>query len=121
MGRPWFRRRQVGFGWRPVRWQGWLVTVLAVALAVGALTIMHGSSARVPIVILIVAVYAAVALATGGARSAEAAALNQPSDDEAEIAVGGVEQRLALRALTSRRVSTSAPDEPALVVEHLTK
>ena len=122
MGRPWFRRRQVGLGWRPIRWQGWLVTVGAVALAVGALTLLHASSARVPIVILIVAVYAVVALATGGARSAEAAAPgDQPTDGEAEIGVGGVEQRLALRALTSGRVSTSSPDEPALVVEHLTK
>ena len=73
MGRPWFRRRQVGLGWRPI-------------------------------------------------RSAEAAAPgDQPTDGEAEIGVGGVEQRLALRALTSGRVSTSSPDEPALVVEHLTK
>ena len=122
MGRPWFRRRQVGLGWRPITWQGWLVTVVAVALAVGALTLLHASSARVPIVILIVAVYAVVALATGGARPAEAAAPeDQPTDGEAEIGVGGVEQRLALRALTSGRVSTSSPDEPALVVEHLTK
>jgi ABC-type glutathione transport system ATPase component len=122
MGRPWFRRRQAGLGWRPIRWQGWLVTALAVALAVGPLTILHDSSARVPIVILIVAVYAAVALATGGARPVEAAAPeDQPPDDEAEIGVGDVEQRLALRALTSGRVSPSSPEEPALVVEHLTK
>jgi hypothetical protein len=121
MGSPWFRRRQVGFGWRPIRWQGWLVTVLAVALAVGALTMLHGSTARVPIVILIIAVYATVALATGGAERVAAAPEDQPSDDEAEIAMGGVEQRLALRALTSERVSPSSPDKPALVVEHLTK
>ena len=122
MGGPWFRRRQVGLGWRPIRWQGWLVTVLAVGLAASALTLLHGSSVRVPIVILIVAVYAAVALTTGGARRVEVAAPeDQPTDDEAEIGVGGVEQRLALRALSSGRVSTSSPDEPALVVEHLTK
>ena len=122
MGRRWFRRRGVGLGWRPIRWQGWLVTVAAVALAVGALTILHGSSARVPIVILIVAVYTIVALATGGATPAGAAAPeDQPADDEAEIGVGGVEQRLALRALTSGRVPATSPGEPVLVVEHLTK
>jgi ABC-2 type transport system ATP-binding protein len=122
MGRPWFRRRRVGLGWRPISRQGWLVTVLAVELAVGALTILHRSSARVPIVILIVAVYAAVALATGGARRVEAVASeDQPTGVEAELGVGGVEQQLALRALTSGRVSTSSPEEPALVVEHLTK
>ena len=122
MGRPWFRRRRVGLGWRPITWQGWLVTVLAVALAVGAVTLLHGSSARLPILIAILAVYSVVALATGGARPAgPAAPEDQPADDEAEIGVGGVEQRLALRALTSGRASTSSPDEPALVVEHLTK
>jgi hypothetical protein len=110
MGRPWFRRRGVGLGWRPIRWQGWLVTVLAVALAAGALTILHGSSARVPIVILVVAVHAVVALATGGARPVGAAVPeDQRTDDEAEIGVGGVEQRLALRALSSGRVSPSSP------------
>ena len=122
MGRPWFRRRRIGFGWRPITWQGWLVTVVAVALTAGALTLLRGSSARVPVVVLIVAVYAVVALATGGAMLAEAAAPeDQPADDEAETGMGGVEQRLALRALTSGRVPTSSPDEPVLVVEHLTK
>jgi ABC-2 type transport system ATP-binding protein len=122
MGRPWFRRRRVGFGWRPITWQGWLVTLVAVALAVGALTFLHASSARAPIVILIVAIYAVVALATGGVRPAEAAAReDQPTDGETEMGVRGVEQRLALQALTSGRASTSAPGEPVLVVEHLTK
>src|SRR5579862_6461015 len=103
-GRPWFRRRRIGVGWRPITWQGWLFTVLAVALAVGALTSLQGSSARVPVVILIVAAYAAVALATGGARRGEAAAPEDPpTGDEAETGVGGAEQRLALRALTSGR------------------
>lgn len=121
MGRPWFCRRRVGLGWRPITWQGWLVTVAAVALAVAALTLLRASSARVPIVILIVAVYAVVALATGGARPAETAAPeDQPSDGEAEVGMGGVEQRLALRTLTSGRASSS-PDGPVLVVEHLTK
>jgi ABC-2 type transport system ATP-binding protein len=112
----------VGLGWRPIRWQGWLVTIVAVALAVGALTLLQGPSARVPIVILIIALYAVVALATGGARPAGAATPeDQPSDGEAEIGVSSVEQRLALQTLTSGRVSTSSPDEPVLVVEHLTK
>jgi ABC-type multidrug transport system ATPase subunit len=119
----WFQRRRVGFGWRPITWQGWLVTVLAAALAVDALTVLRGSSARVPIVILIVAVYAVVALATGGARPAEdSPAAAEPTESEANDGIGVVEQRLALRALTScGRVSRNSPDEPALVVEHLTK
>ena len=27
----WFGPKRVGFGWRPQRWQGWLVIVLVVA------------------------------------------------------------------------------------------
>jgi ABC-2 type transport system ATP-binding protein len=122
MGRPWFRRRRVGLGWRPITWQGWLVTVVAVALVAGASTLVHGSSGRVPIVILILAVYAVVALATGGARPGEAAvSKDPPAESEDEIGVGGVEQRLALRTLASERPSATPPGEPVLVVEHLTK
>jgi ABC-2 type transport system ATP-binding protein len=122
MGRPWFRRRRVGLGWRPISWQGWLVTAMAAALAVGTLTLLHATSARVPIVILILAVYTVVARLTSGARPAEPAPPGgQPADGEAGIGMGGVEQRLALQTLTSGRVSTSGPGEPALVVEHLTK
>ena len=122
MGRPWFRRRQVGVGWRPIRWQGWFVTVMAVALAAGALTRLRASSARIPIVVLIVAVYAIVALATGGARPGETARREDPlTDGEAMIGASDVERRQALRALTSGRASTGPQGEPALVVEHLTK
>lgn len=27
----WFKNRKYGIGWRPVRWQGWFVTLLYVA------------------------------------------------------------------------------------------
>ena len=26
----WFRRRSYGYGWRPITWQGWLVTLLTI-------------------------------------------------------------------------------------------
>ncbi|HWB22935.1 MAG TPA: ABC transporter ATP-binding protein [Gaiellaceae bacterium] len=122
MGRPWFRRRRVGLGWQPIAWQGWLVSAVAVALVTGTVAILHSSPARVPIVILIVALYAVVALATGGSKPAEPAALeDRPSEDESETGVGGPEQRQALRTLTSGRAATSSTDEPVLAVEHLTK
>jgi ABC-2 type transport system ATP-binding protein len=122
MHRPWFRRRRVGVGWRPIRWQGWVVTVVAAALAGAAPTLLHASSARIPIVILVVAVYAVVALATGGAKTGEAASSqDRQADDETGGGVSTAEQRVALHALTPGRVRRGAPDEPALVVEHLTK
>jgi ABC-2 type transport system ATP-binding protein len=118
----WFQRRRVGLGWRPADWHGWAITLLTVAATIAALVLLRGSSARIPVTILIVAAYVVVALATGGTRPAqEANAADEPTDSEANSSVAGVEQRLALRALTSARVSTSSPDEPALVVEHLTK
>ncbi len=56
-GTPWFRRRSDGLGWKPVTWQGWLVTVVAAGSVVGVLALLRGSSARVPVVIVIIAVY----------------------------------------------------------------
>jgi ABC-2 type transport system ATP-binding protein len=118
----WFQRRRVGFGWRPADWHGWAITVLAVTALIASLVLLHGSSARIPVTILIVAAYAVVALATGGARHREEIpADHRPIRDDPEPGVNVVAQREALDALTSRRRSTSSPDEPALVVEHLTK
>jgi ABC-2 type transport system ATP-binding protein len=118
----WFQRRRVGFGWRPADWRGWVITLLAVAATIAVLILLRGSSARIPIMILIVAAYVVVALATGGTRPAEEVpAADEPTGGEAITSVGVVERRLALRTLTSGRASTSSPDEPALLVEHLTK
>jgi ABC-2 type transport system ATP-binding protein len=118
----WFQRRRVGLGWRPVDWHGWVVTLLAAAAAITVLVLLRRSPARIPVTLVIVAAYAVVALSTGGARPAEKApAIDEPFDGELPGPVGGVEQRLALHALTSARVSPSSTDEPALVVEHLTK
>ncbi len=32
--RPWFRPKRFGFGWTPATWEGWLVTLLLVAIIV---------------------------------------------------------------------------------------
>jgi ABC-2 type transport system ATP-binding protein len=119
----WFRRRRVGLGWQPADWHGWVITLLAVAAVIAVLLLLQGSSARIPVTILIVAVYAVVALATGGARAAETpvTAAQPTASDEPETQVAGVEQRRALQELGSRRLPTGSSDEPALVVEHLTK
>lgn len=43
----WFKRKIYGWGWTPVTWQGWLATVLYVALLVAfALTIDDNSPTR---------------------------------------------------------------------------
>ena len=112
----WFQRRRIGLGWRPAAWQGWVVTVLAVGAVIAVLTLLRGSSARIPIAIAIFAAYAIVALATGGSRAPDVAATDEP---EAVPAPRTDEQRRALRTLTARRPSSDAG--PAVLVEHLTK
>jgi ABC-2 type transport system ATP-binding protein len=126
MGRPGFRRRSVGLGWRPSTWQGWLVTMVAVALVVGVLALLPRSYARVPVVILIVAAYAVVSLRAGGAKADEAVppsgvaaaageASNEPAPPDRH------EHREPLSMLTGRGDRPASPGAPALVVEHLTK
>jgi ABC-2 type transport system ATP-binding protein len=115
----WFQRRRVGLGWRPATWQGWVTTLVAAVAVITAVVLLRGSSVRAPIVILIFAVYAIVALATGGTRQADASP--QPEEPrDGETGVGGAEQRKALHALTSGRASHPSTSE-ALIVDHLTK
>jgi ABC-2 type transport system ATP-binding protein len=109
---PWFRRRRSGLGWRPVAWQGWLVTLVAFGSAIGELVLMRGSSARVPVVIVILAVYAAVALRTGGAQADEAP---QPVSEP-------VTREQTVPPPVARRRERPVPSgAPALVVDGLTK
>jgi ABC-2 type transport system ATP-binding protein len=114
-GVTWFRRRRLGFGWRPVTWQGWAITGAAAALVVGVLALLRASSARVPIVILIVAAYTIVALRTGGAAAEpEAPAGVEPTgalDDEPA----------APPAPASPRRAPAATGETVLAVQGLTK
>ncbi len=117
----WFQRRRVGLGWRPADWHGWAITLIAVAAVIAVLALLRASPARVPITILIFAAYAVVALATGGAKLPDAGSPTaEPVESEAEQG-NEFDQRHALRVLTSGQASTGSHDEPALVVEHLTK
>jgi ABC-2 type transport system ATP-binding protein len=114
----WFERRRIGLGLRPAGWQGWLITLVAVAAVVVVLTLMRGSSARIPVTILVVAGYALVALATGGSRSPDVA---PPLHDAGAASDASKDQqRQALRRLTARRHAPGSRD-PAVSVEHLTK
>ena len=112
-GRAWFRRRSVGFGWRPAAWQGWLITLVTVALLVAAVGVIH-SGTRLPVVIAIVAVYSIVALATGGAR----AQAPTPQVEALPELVSEPAPPLPAPAVRRRPQPTG---EPLLVVDHLTK
>ena len=120
--KPWFRRRRVGLGWRPVTWQGWLVTAVAAGLVIAVLAAMRASSARIPIAVLILALYAIVALLTGGVRGQDHAqpAADRPGSATVAPSVSGGNRAPASPAPRPRSApSTSAA--PMLVVEHLTK
>jgi ABC-2 type transport system ATP-binding protein len=118
----WFQRRRTGLGWRPVGRKGWAITLVVVGAEVAVVVLLRGSSARIPVVIAILAAYAAVALATGGSRPGEAPSPGErPREAESDAGFGGDEQRKALGTLTAGRSETGSPGEPALVVEHLTK
>src|SRR5262245_44285331 len=106
MGRPWFRRRSLGFGWRPVSWQGWAVSLVAVALVIGVLALLRASPERIPLVILILAVYTVIALLTGGGRTEAATAASTPLPIEEPKP----------RMPTIRRPRPAASGTPALVV-----
>ena len=41
---PWFGPKRIGWGWRPVSWEGWAATFLVAAVAVGS-AIAFGRSA----------------------------------------------------------------------------
>jgi ABC-2 type transport system ATP-binding protein len=115
MAKPWFRRRRVGFGWRPASREGWLVSLLAAALVAGVLIGMRTSGSRVPVAIGIVAAYAIVAVRTGGLRAGEDAP--GPGGEERADAPPPLPER----APTPRRISAAASGPPALVVDGLTK
>jgi len=99
-----------------------VITLAVVGAVVAVVVLLRGSSARIPVVIAIIAAYVVVALATGGSRPGEVRSPGErPIESESDAGVGGDEQREALGTLTAGRSAAGSPDEPALVVEHLTK
>ena len=149
--RPWFVRRQVGYGWRPYGWQGWLVTLAAAALLAATFGSVHQSAERLGAVVLIAAAYLLVAAlsarsalgdaaappnAASGIEGADEGRLDRPSGgDELPARTEG-----AAMMPSQLTVAPPAPAEPripattplanaqspvpsslALVVEHLTK
>ena len=125
IAKPWFRRRRVGIGWRPVTWEGWLITLVAVVLVVGVLTLLH-TSARVPVVIVTVAAYVLVALRTGGAQRDDAPPPNGALDALTTETAGeppppARRNEAPVRTVAAQRERPAVSGSPALVVDQLTK
>jgi hypothetical protein len=65
---PWFVPRAVGFGWRPVSWQGWVVFAGLVGVTAGTVVAVKSSSVGLIVIVIAAALYALVARLTAGER-----------------------------------------------------
>jgi hypothetical protein len=63
----WFVRRRIGFGVRPVTWQGWLITLVALATAIVGYVTLKKSAGDIAIACVALA-YLLIALASGGTK-----------------------------------------------------
>jgi hypothetical protein len=70
MSRPWFGQRRVGWGLRPVSWQGWVLTALYLLVAYAAARALaaHHVALFVGAMVALTVAYVVVALATSRGR-----------------------------------------------------
>jgi hypothetical protein len=65
---PWFGpRRFPNWGWTPITWQGWAVTLVFIAAIAAAALLIHAPAAKVAVELVLIALLLAVSLLTGGA------------------------------------------------------
>lgn len=62
---PWFGPKRIGWGWRPVSWEGWLMTVLCLAVAIAAGVAFGGTPMTVYVSVAAVAALIVICLLTG--------------------------------------------------------
>ncbi|MGI8858518.1 MAG: hypothetical protein ACR2JW_22490 [Thermomicrobiales bacterium] len=62
----WFGPKILGWGWRPLTWQGWLISVILIALLIGVRIGVGKSALAFALMLVIIFIFALVALITGG-------------------------------------------------------
>lgn len=62
---PWFGPKRIGWGWRPVSWEGWLATAVSAAVIVAAGFLFHSSPMFIYVTVATVAALLVVCLLTG--------------------------------------------------------
>ena len=69
-GRPWFAPRRIGWGLKPVSWQGWLLTVAYIAIVIVAAHWLAGPQPWIfwTVLAATTVVYFLVAILTKGER-----------------------------------------------------
>ena len=125
MSRRWFVRRRVGLGVRPVTWQGWAISALALGLVIAVLFTLRRPFGP-PGALVVVALYLVVGYATGGrtrpvtSAPSTPAASPSPSPGASRVPVArAVLERVALDA--TARADDLAGREAAIEVVGLTK
>jgi len=63
---PWFGPKRWGWGWRPITWQGWLLSLMLVGLMLGVRLELGKSLLAFGVLIVILAVFALLAWLTSG-------------------------------------------------------
>ena len=123
---PWFVRRRYGVGYRPLAWQGWVIAGVLVAATIVLLAVVHASTARIIVVLALVAVYTAVGWRLSGERQdvgdaveeAPAVAAREPVERTPEQVAAIAQLRAEASAPTPRR---GPAGDDAIIVEGLTK
>ena len=107
---PWFVRRRYGVGYRPLAWQGWVIAGVLFAAAVVVLVVVHGATARIVVVLALVAVYTAVGWRLSGERADAGDAVEEeaPAAGPREPVERTPEQVAAIARLRAE-ASTPAP------------
>jgi ABC-2 type transport system ATP-binding protein len=137
--RQWFVRRRFGVGFRPVTWQGWLISVVALGAAVGGLVGLKKSDGDV-LLVGVVGLYLALGFSFGGTKRKvgvevlESVAVDEHELDHAIARVtvppeiyGSQTPREIAESIVSHtgKFADSTMDddssESVIVVDHLTK
>ncbi len=66
---PWFGPKRLGWGWRPITWQGWVLTLLLTLLAVGVRVEFGKSALAFGLGAALILVFALLAWLTAGPPS----------------------------------------------------
>lgn len=114
---PWFVKRTIGLGWRPASWQGWLITVVFVAIVITAVLIAR--VAKVPISLAVVPI--AVGLYTLVAATKARIPIPSELPESIPAAHDDAPRPAAPTVVARAQPTTSERRESALVVEHLSK
>ncbi len=63
---PWFGPKRLGWGWRPLTGQGWLITLILAIVLVGIRIAVGTSPVAFALMVCVLILFGVVAIVTGG-------------------------------------------------------